>query len=179
MYGYNSTIKKKLHPCIRCGKMCYWFSKKRCQQCSKIEDAITRMEAEADEEIQGEPGLPQLISEADEIFSKWIRKSTANKEGIVSCFTCDNTMRWQIAHCGHYIKRGNLFLRWDTRNIRVQGECCNIYKSGNYPEYTRRLDLEQPGITQILTDEAAIVYKPTREEIKAIILEYRRKFKNL
>lgn len=176
--AYNSTIRQKKKICIRCGNDCYWFSKKRCKQCATIEDSLARMEEETNEEIEKE-GLKELIKIADDVFSKWLRQSSADKDGFVTCYTCDSVLRHQDAQCGHYVKRGNLFLRFDPRNCRVQDEACNKYKDGNYAEYTKRLEMEHPGITSILMEEATIVYKPTRDEIRGIINEYSRKLKAL
>lgn len=176
--AYNSTIRLKKKICVRCGNECYWFSKKRCKQCATIEDSLARMEEESNEEIERE-GLSDLIKVADDWFSKWIRLSNANKDGLVTCYTCDTILRWQDAQCGHYVKRGNLFLRFDPRNCRVQDKACNEYKDGNYAEYTKRLESEHPGITTILMEEAALVYKPHRHEIQAIITEYTNKVKQL
>lgn len=169
--GYNSTIIQKKKICIRCGKSCFWFSKKRCQECSRIENTMARMEVETEKEIDDD-GLSNLIRDADEIYSKWLRMSHADKDGTVSCYTCDLNMRWQNSQCGHYIKRGNLFLRWDIRNTRIQCEGCNIHKGGNYIEFTKRLEAENNGITEILLEESRVVYKPTRQEIKNLIAEY-------
>lgn len=178
MYGRNSTIKVKKKTCVRCGKDCFWFSKKRCADCARIEDSVARMEADTENEIQRE-GLSDLIKVADDVFSKWLRQSQADKEGYVTCFTCDTRLRHQDVQCGHFISRGALFLRWDTRNTRIQDIDCNVYKSGNIPEFTKRLEEERPGITTILYEESHLVYKPSREEIRAIINEYSLKLKQL
>ncbi len=136
------------------------------------------MEEEADYSLAKE-GLSDLIKEADAIYSKWLRKSQADNFGIVSCYTCDKRMRWEDSQCGHYIKRGNLFLRFDPRNTKIQGECCNIFLHGNYAEFTKRLEFEHPGLPEYLTEEALLVHKPTRDEIKSIILDYTHKLKML
>lgn len=174
----NSTIISKKKVCKRCGRTDYIFSKGRCKQCSTIESTMERMEAHSESEVERD-GLSDLIKIADEVYSKWLRMSSANESGIVSCYTCGVEMRWQDSHCGHFVKRGNLFLRFDPRNTKVQGPCCNIYKDGNYPAYTRRLEEDHPGITQILYEEGLVVYKPSKEEIRAIINEYRLKLKQL
>ena len=174
----NSTIISKKKTCSRCGKLDYWFSKKRCKQCATIEDGLARLEQESNRQIQDD-GLSELINVADDIYSKWLRLSGADENGIVTCYTCDEQMRWQDSQCGHYIKRGNLYLRFDPRNTRIQGRCCNIYKDGNYLEYSKRLNEERPGIIEILQEEATIIYKPSRHEIQAIISEYTNKLKKL
>lgn len=124
-------------------------------------------------------GLSELISEADRVFSLWLRKKNINKNGEAECFTCETWKRWQEQQCGHYIKRGNLFLRWDERNTKVQCAFCNITKMGNYREYGLRLEALHPGITEILYEEGNLVYKPTREEIRNIITDYTQRIKLL
>jgi hypothetical protein len=176
--AYNSTIVVKKKTCRRCGEPSYIFSKGRCKQCATIEDTLARMEDETEREMKQE-GLWDLIKTADDVYSKWLRLSSSDRDGNVSCYTCGAVLRWQSAHCGHFIKRGNLFLRFDTRNTRVQDEACNVWKDGNIAEYTKRLESEHPGITSILYEEAALVYKPTREEIRSIINEYTNKLKLL
>jgi hypothetical protein len=178
MRAFNSTIKMKKKICIRCGKDCYWFSKKRCKDCARIEDAMNEQEEET-EQVLKEEGLQVLIKEADTLFSRWLRLSSADKDGNVVCYTCEVTKHWTLMQNGHYIKRGNLFLRFDPRNCRPQCEGCNVYKDGNYPEFTKRLEIERPGIIDYLLEESRLVYKPTREEIKNIITEYTIKFKLL
>lgn len=174
----NSTIRIKKKICTRCGNECYWFSKKRCKQCATIEDTLARMEEDTNAKLEKE-GLSFLIKEADAVYSQWLRKSQADANGMVCCFTCNAVLRWQDAQCGHYIKRGNLFLRFDQRNTKIQDKSCNEYKAGNYLEYTKRLESESPGLVDILTEEAALVYKPTRDEIRSIINEYTKRLKQL
>lgn len=178
MRRFNSTIQVKKKVCNRCGLPKYIFSKGRCQDCARIEDVMNAMDEEGEEEIERE-GLAALIKEADEIYSKWLRRSSADKDGFVTCFTCDSRLRWQAAQCGHYIKRGHLYFRFDHRNTKIQDEECNVFKGGNYPEFTKRLEAESPGITEYLMTEANLVYKPTRDEIRGIINEYSIKYKKL
>ena len=178
MYGRNSTIRVKQKFCASCGKPCYWFSKKRCQQCARIEDTMARMEQESDEVIKKE-GLADLVKVADDVYSKQLRLSSADEHGNVKCYTCDQELRWQDAHCGHYLSRGNQLLRYDPRNTRVQCEGCNVHKDGNKAEYTKRLEAEHPGITEILKQEAALVYHPSRSELHGIINDCKRKLKQL
>lgn len=176
--GYGSTIRTKTGKCEICGRSGP-LTKKQCQNCYWLNIRLKSVNKLAERAEAKEDDLQDLIKDADTVFSKWLRMSYADKSGTVSCYTCDLNMRWQTAQCGHYVKRGNLFLRWDPRNTRVQGECCNIHKSGNYLEFTKRLELEQPGITSILMEEGHLVYKPTREEIRGIISDYTQKIKLL
>jgi hypothetical protein len=124
-------------------------------------------------------GLSYLIHDCDVLFSKYIRLKYSDKAGMAECFTCGNKKGWQEQQCAHYVKRGNLFLRWDERNARVCCQVCNEYKHGNYLVYTRNLELQHPGITEILMEESRIVYKPTRDELKSIIADMTEKLSKL
>lgn len=134
----------------------------------------------ADErDIKKEPDLQDLIDRADEIVSKYVRLSNS-VDGYCTCFTCGAVERWQDMHCGHFIPRSNLFMRFDVvRNLRVQDYNCNVKKRGNIPMFARKLNEEKPGLADLLIEESSIVYKPTREEIKAIIYEFTAKVKKL
>lgn len=166
--AYNSTIKQKYSTCDICGDnrpkptikgLCqthYWQS--------------VKLKSAAKERIKDiEPDLQDLISDADAVYSRWLRLSSVDQNGYIRCYTCG--WRKHLAHqqCGHYIKRGNLFLRFDPRNTRVQCYDCNITKQGNYIEFTKRLEKENPGIIEILTEESRIIFRPSREEIRGII----------
>lgn len=175
---YNSTIRQKVGPCCICGfvgpltkEMCqihYWQGIKL-KSVNKVSDRDVKVPDE----------LQDLIDKADDVFSQWLRLSQADEYGYVTCYTCDSRGPWQQYQCGHYIKRDNKFLRWDTRNTRVQDKKCNEYMGGHYTEYTHRLEAERPGITEILLEEGNLIYKPSRDEIRSIITEYTKKLNQL
>jgi hypothetical protein len=175
---YNSTIHQKKKICTSCGKECYWFSRKRCQSCATREDTLKRIERQNDHEMERE-GLADLVKVADDVFSKFIRLSHADENGNVTCYTCDAVIRWQEAHNGHYVGRGNMFLRFDQRNCRPQCYTCNVSKNGNLAEYTRRLELEHTGITDFLKEEATVPYKHERHELQSQIVFWKRWIKAL
>lgn len=144
-----------------------------------VEDTQKRMEAYNDGVIQ-EDDLSDLIADADAIFSQWVRRSAADKDGIIKCFICGKRVHWKKAENMHYIKRGaSLFLRFDPRNNKAGCHECNSLKSGNYIEYAKKLEVASPGITEILFEEGNLVIKPTRGEIRNIIAEYSGKLKLL
>jgi len=178
MRAYNSTIKIKQKPCVRCGIKSYIFSKGRCEPCARIENTLANDEKESEKIIQ-EEDLSGLIQDADAIFSQYIRLKYADKRGMVKCFTCDTVKHWTMMQNGHYIKRACLQLRFDERNCRPQDYHCNVELYGSLPIYTFNLEQESPNVTTILTEEMRLVYKPSREEIRQIISEYTPKVKLL
>jgi hypothetical protein len=139
---------------------------------------MKRMEA-ATEVMIKEEDLSGLIEDADRVFSQYIRLKYADNKGIVDCYTCGDKKHWTIMQAGHYMKRGHLYLRWDERNVKPQCQTCNEMKYGNIEQYSKRLELECRGLPDILREEARIVHRPTREEIRAVISEYTPKVKVL
>lgn len=172
MRGYNSTIKLKKKNCVRCGEPSFIFSRGRCSQCAKIED-----NQEIPEHSDNE--LDVLINELDGVFSQYIRLNSAGTNGLVSCYTCGVVKDWREMQCGHFVPRANMFLRFDERNCRPQCNTCNVHKHGNIPAFTRNLNEEKIGITEILYQEAATVYKYSRSELKGMILDYTKKVRFL
>lgn len=174
----NSTIipkKKKLG----CGCTDYNFSRNRCKMHATAEDAQKRL-ADYNESLIKEENLSDLIEDADAIFSQWVRLSASGVDGFLNCFICDAKVHWKEAENMHYIKRGvSLFLRFDPRNNKAGCNTCNCKKGGNYVEYAKKLDALNPGITDILYEEGNLATRPTRDEIRQIILEYTPKVKEL
>jgi len=173
MRAHNSTIKLKKKRCVRCGELCYIFSKGRCQDCARIEGSAKSDEKEYQIEFSA------LVDDLDAIFSKYIRHKYADKDGMVKCYTCPSVEPITMIQNGHYISRQHMYLRWDERNCRPQCDVCNELKKGNIPEYKDRLEKENPGITEILKEESRMVYKWSKHELKSMIAEYTKKLKIL
>lgn len=172
---FNSTIRIKEKICISCGRPCYWFSKKRCKQCATIEDFHAKEERMA----FSEEDLQDLIKECDRITSLYVRTKAMDENKVVRCYTCNKSMDLHEAQCGHFIPRANMYLRFDLRNLRPQCNGCNNYKRGNISKYRQRLNLEHPGLADILMVESYLVHHISREEVKNYIREYTQKIKSL
>lgn len=174
---YNSTIRLKQKICVNCGKPCIWFSKKRCQQCAKVEDFYAK-EAHIQ---QLEDGLPELIDRLDGLVSKYVRFSAPmNDKNEIECFTCGDWRMRMVMDAGHYITRNCMYLRFDSsRNIRPQCHICNRSKYGQAAAFGKRLEIEMPGVTEILLEESRIIYKWTRDELRGLISDYTQRNKTL
>jgi hypothetical protein len=118
-----------------------------------------------------------LIEDLDSVFSRYIRIRESNNKGIAECYTCGKKDQWKYLQCGHYIKRSETLLRWDSRNARPQCINCNCNMHGNIDEYTKNLEIEHPGITEQLREESREVHKYSREELKQLLIDYRAKLK--
>src|SRR3990167_6429980 len=93
--------------------------------------------------------MPPLIrqrflyeKETDKVFSLWVRKSHADKNGNVTCYTCPYTAHWKKFQNGHLVSRYYLSTRYDERNCRPQCITCNIWRHGRTPEFAENLSKE-------------------------------------
>ena len=161
------TPKKKI--CVSCGALDYYFSRKMCKRCAYINKTpkISKKETQT--------SSSNLIEDLDSIFSQYIRCKYANSDGMVECYTSGKLMRWQDAQCGHFISRKHLATRWLPQNCRPQSEYDNCFLSGNIHVYRVKLEEEEPGIVEYLEEQARSIYKPSIEDLKEMIHEYRHK----
>jgi len=77
-----------------------------------------------------------LQTKLDTLFSLYIRKKSATKDGMVRCVTCGKYDHWKEMDAGHYISRQYLTTRYDERNVHVQCRSCNRFHEGMKDEYT-------------------------------------------
>lgn len=81
--------------------------------------------------------IPALIRKADEITSRYIRTKCADENGNVTCITCGKVLRWQDAHCAHFIGRAKKATRWIEENLHPADASCNVFrKEMHMREYT-------------------------------------------
>jgi hypothetical protein len=129
-----------------------------------------------------------LIKQADTVFSKYIRTKYQLKNGFVECYTCGKKLEYSKSQCGHFISRSYHSLRFDVNNARVQCSGCNVFKKGNYMEYTMRL-IKKHGIEfvdalQYLKQVKKTYYIDSLKgvhftDIKEVIKHYEKKLKEI
>lgn len=172
----NSTIiprKKQLS----CGHFDYPFSKGRCKQCATI--ASTNKRVADHEKKECSESLQNLIDDMDAIFSRYIRLSYADVNGLVPCFTCPKKLPLAQMQNGHYISRANMATRFMEKNCKPQCPTCNSHHEVDETPFANKLESETPGITDWLKATGRDVYKYTIDEVKSLIAEYRFKVKVL
>ena len=72
---------------------------------------------------------------ADTAFSLYIRQRDADANGYVKCVTCDRVNHYKKMDAGHFCSRKKEGTRYDDRNVFTQCKRCNIFMSGNKPEF--------------------------------------------
>lgn len=174
--AYNSTIisKKKL---LKCGCYDYNFSKGRCKAHATIESTNARI-AEYDATLEDE-SISNLIEDLDAVFSKYIRRKHADQNGLVQCFTCPVKLPIAEIQNGHFIHRTDLATRFLEDNCRPQCPNCNRIHNEDSSIFAIKLEQQNKGITEWLLQQSRTVCKPTRDDLKQLLIEYRYKLKVL
>lgn len=67
----------------------------------------------------------KLVTKLDRLFSRLVRQSGADSQGICTCASCGVKKHWKAVDCGHYYSRSHKIIRWDVRNARPQCKGCN------------------------------------------------------
>jgi hypothetical protein len=162
-----------------------WFKPERdgqntcCIECSiaytknSWQKQIKREKAKAKKDFN-DKDRSHLTKEAQKAFNAYIRK----RDEKYGCISCGNKTR-QI-HAGHYRPVGrNSALRFDPRNCHAQCSICNNHLSGNLNAYRVNL-IDRIGKDAVLALEANNEPKKwTLEELRAIIIGYKQKLKEL
>ena len=113
--------------------------------------------------------LSKLKKQLDQIYSQYIRQSSANKQGLARCYTCSKEADWKELQCGHFISRSSLATRFMEENTKVQCVGCNVFGSGRPVIFAERLQKEYgKDIIEKLYKEARkiVKYFPYEEKIK-------------
>lgn len=76
-------------------------------------------------------------------FSKHVRSSYADENGMIKCFTCPSIKHFTEMDAGHYIAASlSLILRFDERNVHPQCTGCNRFRHGNLSQYALALKIK-------------------------------------
>lgn len=84
----------------------------------------------------------KLRKQLDTIFSRYIRYSAVEADGMVSCYTCPNRNLPGKLQNGHFVPRQYLATRFDEVNNHPQCYACNMLYNGQPSAYARRLEKE-------------------------------------
>lgn len=126
------------------------------------------------------PKRKTLIKKLDKVFSEYIRRKYADKNGIVSCYTCGKKKYWkgEGMQNGHFISRRSRILRWDERNCRSQCYSCNVMRYGESYIFGVKLNEEYGyNIADELLIESKKIIKQSDEDLKNLIKLYEDKIK--
>lgn len=170
----NSTIIVKKRN-LACGCYGVAFSKNMCKEHATI--ASTNKRLSKHEDTIEEESIRNLIEDLDAVFSRYIRLKNSDKEGNTICCTCGSKQHYTETDAGHYIPRANLSTRWNEYNVSPQCKQCNRLEYGKQKEFEAYIEKNNKDMVETLKELSKQIYKPSREELKGLIGEYRFKLK--
>ena len=167
--------KPKAKHCKTCGDVLKTMavSTKLCIRCFRQMAKEKRLLSLARKKEKKANSPSKLRKELDRVFSIHIRKSSADKMGVITCVCCGSRMAWQLAQNMHYNGRAKMNTRWDEENCYAGCMRCNVFLNGNYPAFTRYLlDLKGEKWLKELIRRGEQVRKWKPEDLKNLIEKY-------
>lgn len=116
----------------------------------------------------------QLVKKLDTVFSQYIRKSKADKQGFCTCCTCGKKVHWKEIQAGHFMSRKHYSIRWDERNVNPQCVACNVFRYGEQYKYSIFLGKELADVLYLQSKE---IKKYTTDELKELADTYSKMLK--
>jgi len=119
-----------------------------------------------------------LVKKLDAIFSEYIRRKYADKNGIVKCYTCNKKAYWkgEGMQNGHFISRSSRILRWREDNCRPQCYACNCMRYGQAYIFGANLNKEFGfNKAEELLIESKKIVKQSDQDLLDLIDEYKEK----
>lgn len=124
--------------------------------------------------------VASLKKELDGIFSAFIRLRDADNSGTVTCFVTGERIFWKDADAAHWIVRAKMATRYDERNVHACSIDSNRFDPDHTQVYSVRLSERYgEGIADELISKASGLQKFTRPEMEGMIMNYKRKVKEL
>ena len=123
-----------------------------------------------------------LVKKLDAIFSEYIRRKHANKNGIVKCYTCNKKAYWrgEGMQNGHFISRSSRILRWREDNCRPQCYACNCMRYGQAYIFGANLNKEFGfNKAEELLIECKKIIKQSDQDLLDLIDDYKQKVESL
>ena len=124
----------------------------------------------------------KLIKKLDAIFSEYIRRKHADKNGIVKCYTCNKKAYWkgEGMQNGHFISRSSRILRWREDNCRPQCYACNCMRYGQAYIFGANLNKEFGfNKAEELLIESKKIIKQSDQDLLDLIDDYKQKVESL
>ena len=124
--------------------------------------------------------VSQLKKDADSVTSELVRRSAADWQGLVKCYTCPVKKHWKQMQCGHYESRMYNGTRYELKNLRPQCVACNIFKMGNKTIFALNLQKEEgQGILEELRAQAIKITQFTANQLEMFIVSLKDRLKKL
>ena len=126
------------------------------------------------------PTRTKLVKKLDAVFSEYIRRRYADRNGLAQCVTCHKKDHWKKLQAGHFISRKHYSTRWDEINVQVQCAGCNVFRYGEQYLFSLWLDSNiGEGTAELLLQQSKQINKISSYELEALITKYENILKEL
>ena len=130
--------------------------------------------------VKKEKSVSKLMHELDAVFSRFIRLSSADSEGICTCFTCGHKVPWKKIHAGHFVSRFYKATRWREENVKSQCMMCNLWRRGDPVTFREKLvNLYGDVLVEAMEASRHQINKLDKVTLAAKVSEYEQKIKEL
>jgi len=130
------------------------------------------------EGIYEDASIQALKRDLDFVHSRIVRMTAADaKTGLANCFVCGRLQHWTLCQLSHFIPRANTLTRWDSKANRCSCKYCNENLGGNLIIFAKKLNEEEAGLAERLSELSREPYKWGRDELKMLLLDMRAKLR--
>ena len=122
-----------------------------------------------------------MIKNLDMYFSRYVRWSHADADGMVKCKTCTTIKHVKEMQNGHFISRRHYSTRWLYTNCAPQCYGCNINLfTFLFIKFSKYIDKTHgAGTAQHIADRSELSRKYTDAELKTLAQYYKEKVDEL
>jgi len=123
----------------------------------------------------------ELMTLADNTFSKWVRLHAASKEnGYLPCFICGTPVHWTEAENMHIHTRKAMSIRFDEVGCQAGCHSCNAKPNGDRKAFAVKLNIAHgAGVYEALTEKSKRTVHLDKEYLKFIIDTYQQRVDHL
>lgn len=93
------------------------------------------------------PSIKTLKAKAWKLFSEYIRRKYADKNGNCTCVTCGAVKPWKEMQAGHAVGGRGGYVLFNEKIVRPQTFSCNVMQKGRYPEFIDYLVNKEKSLT--------------------------------
>jgi len=126
------------------------------------------------------PSVAKLKKKAWKVFSEYIRRKSADKDGMSECVTCGTKSHWKKLQAGHFIPGRSAEVLFDEDGVNPQCYVCNCILGGNWTAYYLLLRARHGReFVERMIESRTRTGKWTVESLEEIHMKYKSKLKEL
>jgi len=161
-----------------CNKEHYWAA-----ESEKRERRPTKAPKKPAKAKKKPKSIASMRNDVAELVQRLVRLKAADSNGMCKCWTCDTVKHWKEMQGGHFIERGKTATKMLEENIHPQCPSCNQWgmkKASTVLIYRAAMvDMYGEDFVKWLEAEAKRVVRHARQELQALIDDYKRQIAEL